>query len=53
MLSLARELEISIPAVSDSAARGQRIAEAKGFRPVVYGTFFTFSYFACEVENVL
>jgi putative transposase len=32
MSSLARELEISIPAVSNSVARGQRIAEAKGFR---------------------
>jgi hypothetical protein len=32
MSPLARELEISIPAVSDSVARGQMIAEGKGFR---------------------
>jgi hypothetical protein len=32
MSSLGGKLGISIPAVSDSVARGQRIAEAKGFR---------------------
>ena len=31
MSSLARKLGISIPSVSDSVTRGQRIAEAKGF----------------------
>jgi chromosomal replication initiation ATPase DnaA len=32
MSSLGRKLGISIPAVSESVARGQRIAEAKGLR---------------------
>lgn len=32
MSSLARKLRISIPSVSDSVARGQKIAEAKEFR---------------------
>ena len=31
MSSLARKLGISIPSVSDSVTRGQRIADAKGF----------------------
>ena len=32
MSSLAREVGISIPTVSESVTRGRRIAEAKGFR---------------------